>query len=444
MSIRIGVGAGFAGDRYEPASELIQHGDLDFLVYECLAERTISLAQVELVSGRGPGFDSRILQRLGQAISLRDHSTPTLITNAGAANPKALAQAILEMSKAMGASLCVAALTGDDVLDLFRRDPALFDPSMPTQSVRGGVVSANAYLGVEGLVEALDAEADIVVTGRVADAALFLAPLVHQFKWKLADWDILAHGAVVGHLLECGGQLTGGYFDDAGRNFVPGLAKLGFPFAVVEEDGTAEFQKLAGSGGRLDRETVRQQLFYEVSDPERYITPDVIVDMSHIDVTEFPNVPSVHVKGARGSRKPNDLKVSVGVGDGWEAVAEISYAGPSSLRRGKRAADVIMERWNEVLGYTDVALDVSFIGVNSCVPWKEAEFDDAPEVRVRFSTTSPEKETASVLLHEVEALYTNGPAGGGGVTGRMREVVGVVSSFIPRDAVEYEVEYFHA
>lgn len=441
--MRLGVGAGFAGDRFEPAVDLVNEANLRALVFECLAERTIALAQLQLLSGVGSGFDRRILTRIERTLpSAQAHGT-VIITNAGAANPMGAAVAVGQVATQLGRGCRLAVVQGDDVLDRLQlANSAILAASTSDTLDRyeGRIVSANAYLGSEPLVRALDAEPDVIITGRVADASLFLAPLRYTFGWEEDDWDRLASGVTVGHLLECAGQLTGGYFADANTKVVNGLARLGFPFADVVANGDATFSKLDGSGGRLDRATLLEQLLYEVSDPEAYLTPDVVVDMTRLDIVEGPGMDRVSVSGAVGRPRPPDLKVSVGIRDGYEAVAEISYAGLRCVERGRLAIKIIEERWADVLGYPDVSLDACIVGVNSCTPWEAPFRDDASEVRVRFAVRSLEQEAAVALVNDVEALYTNGPAGGGGVAVRIHETVGIVSTLIPRESVDCSVE----
>lgn len=440
--MRLGVGAGFAGDRFDPAVELVKHADLDVLVFECLAERTIALAQANLLSGQGEGFDRRILTRIEQTLPYaRDRGT-VLISNAGAANPQRVGLAVRDLAQRLRQPCRIAVITGDDVLgslDL-RESEILGEHGATLDRYAARIVSANAYLGADGVVDALAQGADVVLTGRVADAALFLAPLIHEYGWQATEWDLLAQGSVVGHLLECGGQLTGGYFADGERKQVPGLARIGFPFADVSPTGSADFGKVSGSGGRLDRATCLEQLFYEVSDPCAYLTPDVVVDMSGVEIREDLSAGSVSVTGARGRARPETLKVSVGIRDGFQAVAEISYAGHGCRSRGQMAIDILEERWRAVLGYEDTELECSLIGINSCWPWEQPEAPDPAEVRARFAVRTLSRELAVALANEVEALYTNGPAGGGGVTTRIHEAIGIVSTLMPREAVRHRME----
>lgn len=427
---RIGVGAGFAGDRWEPAELLAQRGALDALAFECLAERTIGLAQRRLAAG-GDGFDARMVERVVRVAGHMLARGGVIVSNGGAADPVSAARRTQDRLEAIGLRPRVAAVTGDDVLGRIDRSEARIDGTDQTLADLGDrVVSANAYLGIGGIVDALDLGADVVITGRVSDAALFLGPLVHHFGWRPDAWDLLAGGTLVGHLLECAGQLTGGYFADGVRKDVAGLAHLGFPFADVSADATAVYGKIAGSGGRLDRATVIEQLLYEIDDPHAYLTPDVTVDLAAVRIDDLGD-DRVRVEGARGSGRPERLKVSVGVRDGYAAIAAMNYGGFAAIERAHLAAEIVRERWSEVHGIAD-PLNVEFVGCNALAPWAEPTATPS-EVQVRFSVRTLDRRSAQTLVEEVDALYTNGPAGGGGATSSIAETVGIVSTFIERD-----------
>lgn len=269
-TIRIGSGAGFSGDRIEPAVELAARGGIQYLGFECLAERTIALAQAERLSDADAGFDPLLVARFEAVLPACRANGVRIITNMGAANPASAARKVAEVARRLGMTgLRVAAVTGDDVLNLVRQRPtqALLERSGTVADLGHNLISANAYLGVDGIVQALRGGADVVITGRIGDPALFLAPLVHEFGWASDDWNRLGRGTVVGHLLECAGQITGGYFADPGYKDVPGLARLGFPIAEVAEDGSAFITKVEGSGGHLSLMTCKEQLLYKLLDP---------------------------------------------------------------------------------------------------------------------------------------------------------------------------------
>jgi hypothetical protein len=440
--IRIGAGAGYSGDRIEPAVELAERGDLDCLVFECLAERTIALAQLERSRDPSRGYDPLLVERMRAVLGPCRSNRVRIVTNAGAAHPVAGAHAVREVARSLGLhGLKVAAVTGDDVLALLDRAELRADEDDGPGAVIGDrLVSANAYIGASSIVEALAAGADVVVTGRAADPALFLAALVHGFGWSMDDWTRLGRGTLVGHLLECAGQVTGGYFADPGRKEVPGLARLGFPIAEVDEDGSAVITKVLGSGGTVSEATCKEQLLYEIHDPARYLTPDVIADFSEVTVSEVGK-DRVSVRGATGRGRPDSLKVSVGYRDGYVGEGQISYAGPGAVARARLALDIVAERLRLTrVPCRDTRFDL--IGVDALHGSRLSAAGYEPyEVRARVAGRADTLPDAVRIGNEVESLYTNGPAGGGGATKQVREVVAVASAFLPRERVVTKVEY---
>lgn len=443
--IRLGAGAGFAGDRIDPAVELARYGDLDYLIFECLGERTVATGQQRRRLDRGSGYDPLLVARIRAVIDHTLAAGTTIVTNGGSANPVAAANAVATMLRDRGVSrpVRIAAVTGDDVIDTIRTvDPLVWETQEPVSAHATDLLSANAYIGADALVPALQQGADIVIAGRAADPSLYLAPMMHEFSWTASDIELLGKGTCVGHLLECAGQLTGGYFADPGPKDVPGLARLGFPYADVGSDGSAVVGKLERSGGLLDERTCREQLLYEVHDPHAYITPDVTADFSRVEfAAEAPG--RVRVTGASGAPRPADLKVSLGFRGGWTGEGQISYAGPRAEERARLAADVVVERLQSVHGITADALTVELIGTGSAfrgAPGARGGTDvTVPEVRLRVSGVLETWDQAEAVRWEVESLYTNGPAGGGGARGTAAEVVAIRAASLPREAVETDV-----
>lgn len=433
QSVRLGTGAGFSGDRIEPAVVLAERGNIDFLVFECLAERTIALAQLEKLKDRSRGFDPRLEDRMEVLLAVCREKLIRIVTNSGAANPLAGAEAVVATARKLGLrGIRVAAVTGDDVLEHVREQAQEYSKDYPDLArIQERIISANAYLGAEPIVEALDAGADIVITGRVADPALFLAPLVHAFRWSLDDWPLLGRGILVGHLMECAGQLTGGYFADPPACQVPEIADLGFPVAEVTADGAATFSKAPRTGGLLSVATCTQQLLYEVHDPRQYLTPDVTADFSGVHFREVgPN--TVCADGASGSRRPELLKVVVAYLDGYIGEGQLSYAGPNALSRANLALEVVRHRLLRA-GMSESELRCELIGINSVVQTAEVHSTAPPqELRIRVAGRAPTAADAARIGDEVEALYTNGPAGGGGATKAVREVIALLPMLVPR------------
>ncbi len=442
--VRIGAGAGYSGDRIEPAVELATRGDLDYLVFECLAERTIAIAQQAKAKDPASGYDPLLVERMEAVLPACLERRTRIITNMGAANPTAAAARIAQLARDRGwHGLTIAAVTGDDVLtQVADGRHEMLETGQPVSALGLRLVSANAYLGAAPIVEALARGAGVVVTGRVADAALFLAAQVAAFDWPFDDWRLLGSGTVVGHLLECAGQVTGGYFADPESLPVPGLARLGFPIAEVRRDGSAVVTKVAGTGGVVNAATCKSQLLYEVHDPAAYMTPDVVADFSQVRIGEI-GPDRVMVTGGAGRPRPDRLKVSIGYKDGYIGEGQISYAGPGAVGRGRLALDIVAERLR-MTGVRCDELRCDLIGVDalhagascaSAVPAIEPY-----EVRARVTGRTASAREAERIGEEVEALYTNGPSGGGGAVKSVREVLAIGSTFLARELAECSVQ----
>ncbi|GAA4455930.1 DUF1446 domain-containing protein [Nibrella saemangeumensis] len=435
--VRIGCGAGFSGDRLEPAVILVQQGQLDYLVLECLAERTIALAQKRKRQDPTQGYDPLLERRMESLLPHLLEKKVRLITNMGAANPLAAAEKVLAIARRQKVSVTVAVVTGDDVRSQLTGDEPSLETGKPL-SDSGTLISANAYLGTDAILPALATDADIIITGRVADPSLFVAPLVHEFGWSMDNTNQIGQGTVIGHLLECAGQLTGGYFADPGRKDVPDMAHLGHPFADVSPDGMAVFSKVDGTGGVVSAATAKEQLLYEVMDPGRYITPDVIADFTQVRLAETgPN--QVRATGGRGQTRPDTLKVSVGYDAGFIGEGEISYAGSNALGRAKLAGDIIQERLQD--RFPDLRVD--YIGSTSVHRTSFGHYPDPYEIRLRVAGRAATAKDAALVGEEVEALYTNGPAGGGGARKYVHEIVGIISTLIDRNKITSNVTVLH-
>lgn len=432
-SSRIGSGAGFAGDRIDSAVDLVRGGALDDLVLECLAERTIALAQARRRADPTQGYDLYAEERFRALLPETVPRGVRILSNLGAANPAAAGRLAVRVARENGLRCRVAVVTGDDVLEHIDPEAPALESGKPLSSY-GEIVSANAYLGADSLLPGLAAGADVILTGRVADPSLFVAALIDRFGWAPDDTALVAAATLAGHLLECGTQVSGGYFADPGHKVVPGLADLGLPFADVAADGTFVVGKLDGTGGLIDRRTVREQLLYELGDPGAYKTPDVVLDVYGVTLDEVaPD--RVRVRGAAGRRRPDELKVSVGYRAGFRAEGEISYAGPGCVDRARLAGDIVVQR----VGRSGVEPRVDLIG-SLDTPNSTAD----GECRLRVAAMTVTAEHARQIVREVEALYLNGPAGGGGVRTAVTDVIGILSTFIHRDAVTPHTEIMEA
>lgn len=439
--IRIGGGAGYAGDRIEPALELAQKGEIQYLVFECLAERTIAIGQKQKAADPTKGFNELLADRMNMVLPTCIEKGIKIITNMGSANPLYAGKLVAEIAKSLGAEkLKIAIVSGDDVLDMaIKSDLKLDEIGKPISQCNKQILSANAYLGAEAMVEALNNGADIIIAGRVSDPSLFLAPMMHEFGWKSDNWEMLGKGTLIGHLLECGGQITGGYYADPGFKDVPDLARLGFPIAEVDEQGNAVITKVAGSGGCVTVDTCKEQMLYEIHQPDRYITPDVVADFSQVTFTQIA-VDRVEVRGGNGVERTGTLKVSVGYPDGFIGEGEISYAGPGAVARGQLALDIVKQRF-DICSFKPEEVRYDLIGVNSLHGDTLSQSSQPYEVRVRVAARCNAKADAAKVGNEVETLYTNGPAGGGGATKSVKEILAMDSTLISRDLVTATVDY---
>lgn len=456
-TIRIGSGAGYGGDRIEPAIDLIMRGELDYIIFECLAERTVSIAQKRRRENPNLGyndlFDYRFTRILDAFAELRaeGRKAPRVVTNMGAANPAAAAERCRAMAAERGlAGLRIACVTGDDKTDELDRylGYVTIETGAPLSDIDGEILSANGYIGCSGIVRALEGGADVVITGRVADPSLALGPLVHEFGWAMDDYERLGRGTWVGHLLECAGQVTGGYFADPGFKDVPDLWNLGFPIIEVDGQGNGVVTKLPGTGGLVSEATVQEQSLYEIQDPKNYFTPDVIADFSQIHI-EQDGADRVRIHGAGGKAPNGFYKTSVGYHDCFIGEGQISYGGQTALPKAELARQIIEKRF-ELIGLEAEETRFDYIGVNSL--YGDAVSDairgegaQAPtEVRLRVAARTKTAEAAREVGREVEALYTNGPSGGGGATASVRDIVSIASILIPSDHFHVDVKLLEA
>jgi len=438
-AFRIGCGAGYSGDRIEPAIELVERGELDVIVFECLAERTIAIAQQARAADPAAGYDPRLDERVEAILPAARRRGVRIVTNMGAANPPAAAARVRDIARRLGiGGFTIAVVAGDDVRALVTGGG--FTAAETGEALTAdNVVSANAYLGADGICEALVNGADVVVTGRVADPSLFLAPIAVHHGWRLDDWTLAGRGTLVGHMLECAGQVTGGYFADPGLKDVADLARLGFPLAEVDADGSAVITKVAGSGGQVTAATCTEQLLYEIHDPAAYVTPDVAADFSAACITDLGG-DRVRVDGAGGRGRPSTLKVSVGQFDGWIGEGQISYAGAGAAARGRLAGEIVVERLRLTgVPFSDLRCDL--IGLNALHGPDAGRGVEPYEVRLRVAARTASAADGWRVAREVESLYTNGPAGGGGAFTSVRQVLAMRSTFVPRDRVSWRVDY---
>ncbi|MBY0522238.1 MAG: DUF1446 domain-containing protein [Gemmataceae bacterium] len=443
--VRIGNGCGFWGDNLDAPIHLARSGQLDYLTLEYLAELTMSILALQKQRDPQAGFATDFLDVL-ERLTPELHAQPNLkiITNAGGMNPTACAvkaRAILDKAGLTGRA--IATVSGDDLMprldDLIAQGHAFknLDTGEPLSAVRPRVVSANAYLGARPIVDALRQEASMVITGRVADASLTVAPAMHEFDWKWDDWDHLGAATVAGHLIECGAQATGGLWIN--WRDAPDLANAGYPIADMGADGVFEVTKPARTGGAINRETVSEQLLYEVGDPAAYLTPDVVSDFTTVRLTETErNV--VRVDGATGKPATDTYKVSIAYRDGYTASGTLVLAGPRAVEKARLCGDMIFERVRRA-GVELAQRNIECLGAGDCVPGVVAATSDPPEVVLRVTVRDSSRAAVERFTKEFAPLVTSGPPGVTGyTTGRpaVREVFAYWPALVAKEAVQAE------
>jgi hypothetical protein len=430
--LRIGGGAAFFNDRVDAALALVERGDIDVLIMDALAERTLAMLHAAHRGG-APGYFAALPDRMATLLPVCHRYGTTLVSNCGGVDPDVTAEMIADVTRRCGlAGLRIAAVSGDDLsARIAGLNPVLQETGQALSRLGQQAVAANAYLGAQAIAEACAGGADVVITGRVTDSALALGPLMAAFGWRPDNLDAMACGVLAGHLLECGGQATGGYFAEPGWKDVPGLDDIGFPITEIAADLSITLGKTPETGGRVDRHTVTEQILYEMHDPAAYITPDVVLDITALRLEQrAPEL--VRLTGARGHAPPDTLKVLVGLDSGVLVEAEISYAGINAKARAELAREVLERRFARTR-LANLAFRYDLIGVDSL--WPTPGQDSVRDLRLRVAVRVPDSDAAELVVTEVEALYVNGPAGGGGVRSGHRRTTRTCTAFIDRAAV---------
>ena len=444
MTVVVGCGAGFYGDRTDAARPLVDalmsYDAPRALMFETLGERTLAAAQLRRIKDPDSGDEPLLEEFLSPVLSdcLANHIT--ILGNFGAANPDAACSRIQQLAKRLGHSqACLATIQGDDVRDrLHALDWQAWEGEKRSISALEKVVAANVYLGADALIEAMTQGAQVVITGRVADPSLALAPLCYYHNWARDDWHSLAAGALAGHLIECGTQVTGGYFADPGVKEVPGMASLGYPLVEVERNGRLIVTKPAGTGGLVTEQTVKEQLLYEIHNPSAYITPDVVINLEHVRIKQLAK-DRVEVTGVRGKPAPDRLKTTVSFLDGYQGEAEISYAGPNAFARASLARETLRQRLalrcpaNLRTRFDLIGISSVFDG-DSQLAARTIE-EAASDIRLRLAVEHADKSVVELATQELLALYCCGPAGGGGVRRHHTQRLKTASYLVPRQQV---------
>lgn len=450
--LRIASGQGFWGDLQRAPIDQARGGPIDYLVMDYLAEVTMSILQKQKLKNPALGYARDFVEVVAELLpDIRERGF-RIVSNAGGVNPQACAEAILAAARSRGLPLRVAVVSGDDLLgrldDLIDQGAQLehMETGEPLASVRARVVSANAYLGAQPIAEALAQGADVVVTGRTTDTGLTLAPLVHTFGWAWDDWDKMAAGTVAGHILECGAQSSGGNFTD--WDTVPDMARIGFPIVEARADGSFVVTKHAGTGGRVSRGTVAEQLLYEIGDPTDYITPDVVADFTSIQLRDEGN-DRVHVGGIKGRPATEFLKVSAAYADGYKATSTLVYGWPEPARKARAAAEILRERL-AALGHTYDEFRAELVGLSALSertdadPAREADLD---EVMLRVSVRGQDAAAVEAFGREIAPLILTGPSAVTGFAGgrpRPSEVIAYWPALIPKTLVQARVDVLEA
>ena len=434
----VGCGAGFSGDRVDVAAPvvrtLIDRGGPAALIFENLAERTLATQQLAKRANPQLGYEPLLALELRPVLADCLAHGIVIVGNFGAANPDGAAQLIQRLAHELGLPAPrIAVVRGDDLSDA--RGQAIVHDHLGTNFDAARFVCANVYQGAFEIADAIRAGAQIVVTGRVADPSLTLGPAIAHFGWQRDQWDALAGATMAGHLLDCGAQVSGGYFADPGMKDVPGLDDVGFPIAEIAADGSCIVSKASGTGGLVDERTVKEQLLYELHDPAAYITPDVVADITEATVTQL-GPDRVRLSGVRGHPRTATLKASVFFDGGWFGEGEISYAGPNAEARARLAMEVMRKRMGPQL-----TLRFDLIGVSSILGddanrlLGAAPVGQSTDIRLRVAGQHLDIQVIDRLLRELTALWTGGPAGGGGVRVTKRQRLTTHSCLIARERV---------
>ena len=440
--IRIANGQGFWGDWLEAPVRLVEQGPIDYLILDYLAEVTMSILQKQKERDANLGYASDFPPLIGRLKDKLRAGNIKVIANAGGVNPEACAKEVLKHAPGFK----IAVVTGDDVLgridEFLSKGYAMrdMDTGEAIGSIRKRVLSANAYIGAFPLAEALATGADVVIAGRSTDTALALAPMVHAFGWGTDEWNELAAGTIAGHIVECGAQCTGGNCQVDWQN-IPDMANIGYPIIEAEPDGSFVITKHAGTGGRVHSDTVKEQLLYELGDPQHYITPDCVADFTSIRLEDI-GINRVRVSGIRGSERPPSLKLSISYAAGWKSTGTLVYSYPQALEKAKEANEIVRARLTN-LGLTFEEIETEYFGVNACHNGVAPITAEPAEVQLRIGVRGPDRKSVDRFTRELIPLVLNGPPGATGFgEGRpaVREIVAYWPALIPREEIQTRVE----
>lgn len=451
-SVRLGSATAWSRDRFEPAGDLIDRGNVDYLCFETMSEVTMSAAQAaRLEDAAAPLYDPYLVARMEPILRRCKAQGVRVITNQGWLDPVGAARRLAELAEQLGIEgLRIAAVDGGILTDrIAELGVDIIETGRPVSECRDAVVSAEAYMGASGIAEALSKGADVVVTTRVADACLYLGPLMHEFGWSIDDHHRMARGMIIGHLMECGAQVCGGYFADPGYKEVPGLSELGNPIAEVSE-GQVILSKLPGSGGLLSPATCKEQLLYEVGNPAEYLCPDCVTDLTKVRFEQVgPDEVEVLIDPAPGGPRPPTLKVLVGLREGFMTEEMVIFAGAGALLRAQATQALLEERFRKI-DLRAEQLRFDYLGINAVHREASPAMREKPyEVILRVALKTANRAEADKLRREIDPLAVNGLAATGkwatsSPGSRVRPVVGLSSCLVDRDLVSTRVTMLEA
>lgn len=446
-TVRIGAGQGFYGDSLLPVLDVARHGNVKYISFDTLAELTLAILEKGRKKDPTQGYTKDVVPMMRNLLPLAKERGIKLITNAGGINPQGAAKAVAQVARELGLNLKIACVTGDDLYerldDLSAQGVTFADKETGRQlsDIRERVLFASVYLGANVIADALRQGADVVITGRTTDTAQFLGPLIHEFGWGPQEWNKLAQGIVLGHLMECSGQVSGGNFQ-VGWEEMENLERIGYPVAEVSEDGSFILTKPEGTGGAVTVRTVKEQFLYEIHDPTTYITPDVICDLTTTRI-EQAGQDQVRVSGTVGRPAPPTLKALLGFADGYMGEGYISFSWPKAYSKAQRAAEIIQKRL-AMQGVVPEETHIEYIGINSlwgAIAPEPVDEDQINEVRLRIAIRTGNKKDCEVLAREFPPLLLSGPPTASAVAGTPspRELMGLWSALIPRELIEPHV-----
>jgi hypothetical protein len=444
-SIRIASGQGFWGDQLDAPKQQVKGGPIDYLMLDYLAEVTMSIMQKQRARNPEAGYARDFVPLVGEILPAVVERDIRVIANAGGVNPQGCGEAVLAEARRAGLQgrARIAVITGDDLLgrlpELVERGVEMknMETGEPLSTVMDRVQSANAYIGARPIVEALRQQAHVVIAGRTTDTALTYAPMIHEFGWAWDDFDRIGAGIVAGHINECGAQASGGNCLLDWRE-IPGLADVGYPIIEAFADGSFVVTKHRGTGGRVSRATVTEQLVYEMGDPRSYITPDAVADFTSIRL-EDEGDDRVRVHGVRGAAATEFLKVSIAYRDGYKAVGTLVYAWPDAVEKAQVADRVLRERMDRLgLRFDEVLTE--FVGWNATHGPLAGDLPrDLPEVTVRWGVRGPDRAAVERFTKEIAPLVLAGPPSVTGFAGgrpAVQEIMAYWPALIPKTEIE--------